>query len=120
MPIPITCPHCGASYSVADDLLGRKMLCRECDQSLVVEGTLRLGRRRSPLQFVLVAVVLLLALMPTAALGGLWWTGWLYDQLEWPTPAGILNKAPNETILLRVCGLERLNADQNIQDEIAV
>jgi HEAT repeat protein len=71
------------------------------------------------LRFVLIAVVLLLALMPSAALGALWWTGRLYDQLEWPTPPGINRDAPNETILLRVCGLARLNTDQNLRGEIA-
>lgn len=38
MPIQITCDRCRASYPVDDDLRGRRVRCRECDEPLVVEG----------------------------------------------------------------------------------
>jgi predicted Zn finger-like uncharacterized protein len=38
MPIQITCGHCRASYPVDDDLRGRRVRCRECDEPLLVDG----------------------------------------------------------------------------------
>jgi predicted Zn finger-like uncharacterized protein len=30
MPIPVTCPECGAAYRLADDLAGKVMKCKKC------------------------------------------------------------------------------------------
>ncbi len=38
MPIQITCGRCHTSYPVDDDLHGRRVRCRECDEAVVVEG----------------------------------------------------------------------------------
>ncbi|HBI45066.1 MAG TPA: hypothetical protein DDY78_19740, partial [Planctomycetales bacterium] len=38
MAIPVTCPDCGASYQVADQLDGKKVRCRECDAVLLVDS----------------------------------------------------------------------------------
>lgn len=38
MPISVICPHCHTTYEVADDLQGRRVLCRECEQLFIVEG----------------------------------------------------------------------------------
>jgi predicted Zn finger-like uncharacterized protein len=46
MPIPVTCPECGDSYSVADRQLGKKIRCRNCDAVFPVEEEER-NRRSS-------------------------------------------------------------------------
>ena len=38
MPIRITCGRCHTSYPVDDDLHGKRVRCRECDEPVVVEG----------------------------------------------------------------------------------
>src|SRR5205085_4289230 len=38
MAIRVTCPACHSSYSVADDLRGKKLHCRECEEPVVVSG----------------------------------------------------------------------------------
>jgi predicted Zn finger-like uncharacterized protein len=38
MPIQIMCGRCHTSYPVDDDLRGRRVRCRECNEPLVVEG----------------------------------------------------------------------------------
>ena len=40
MAIPITCPACKASYSVEDDLAGKKTRCRKCAQPVSVPPSL--------------------------------------------------------------------------------
>jgi predicted Zn finger-like uncharacterized protein len=38
MPVQFECDHCHAAYEVTDDLSGKEVLCRECEQrSLVVD-----------------------------------------------------------------------------------
>jgi hypothetical protein len=32
MPLLFECPHCRAKYEVADDMAGKAILCRECEQ----------------------------------------------------------------------------------------
>ena len=36
MPIAITCPSCEASYKLADNMRGKKVICRECKSSIIV------------------------------------------------------------------------------------
>ncbi|CAN5910106.1 hypothetical protein BH23PLA1_BH23PLA1_25570 [soil metagenome] len=45
MPVRITCPNpdCGASYSVADEHLGRAGRCRKCGQRFTFSSTMRGG-----------------------------------------------------------------------------
>ncbi len=38
MPVKIECSKCGAVYSVADDRVGKKMLCKECDASIIARA----------------------------------------------------------------------------------
>jgi DNA-directed RNA polymerase subunit RPC12/RpoP len=38
MPVPFRCSGCSASYEVADDLLGKKIACRECNRRAVVSA----------------------------------------------------------------------------------
>src|SRR5262245_32448283 len=38
MAIRVTCPACHSSYSVADDLRGKKLHCRECEEPVVVSN----------------------------------------------------------------------------------
>jgi predicted Zn finger-like uncharacterized protein len=38
MPIRITCGRCHTSYPVDDDLHGRRVRCRECDEAVLVDG----------------------------------------------------------------------------------
>src|SRR5262249_40171170 len=41
MPIRITCPHCRDSYSVDEDLLGKRVRCRECKEAFTVQSPRR-------------------------------------------------------------------------------
>ncbi len=36
MSIPATCSHCGASYNLNDQMLGKKVRCKSCQQAFVV------------------------------------------------------------------------------------
>jgi hypothetical protein len=38
MPLQTCCPSCGASYTLADDLLGKKARCKECRAYFVIAG----------------------------------------------------------------------------------
>jgi hypothetical protein len=107
MPIPITCPHCGTVYKVADDLVGRKLLCKECDRPVMVGAKAHESPgRRAPRRVALKEVVLALALLPAVALGALWWTGWLWDQVDWPPPdLGGLG-ADEPAVMLHLAGVE--------------
>src|SRR4051812_11887908 len=39
MAIPVTCPNCQASYSLADTLLGKKVRCKNCQGVISVDGS---------------------------------------------------------------------------------
>jgi HEAT repeat protein len=36
MPLRITCPSCRSSYTVGDEMRGKRILCRECDRPMMV------------------------------------------------------------------------------------
>jgi hypothetical protein len=38
MPIKTCCPGCGASYTLEDQLLGRKARCKHCRQYFIISG----------------------------------------------------------------------------------
>ena len=38
MPIRTTCPNCRAAYTLADDLAGKKVRCKNCDEVIAVRG----------------------------------------------------------------------------------
>src|SRR6516162_1110437 len=121
MPIPIACPHCGATYTVADDLRFRKLLCKECDRPVVVKER----RRRSPLRIAAGVVVLALALLPGATLAGLWWTGWLWEWVDWPAldqPGfGALAPEPganDPAVTLHISGLARSGRWRNLSEDL--
>jgi predicted Zn finger-like uncharacterized protein len=38
MPIETTCPHCDQTYSLADDLEGKKVRCKGCGKTFTVAG----------------------------------------------------------------------------------
>ncbi|HEX5273042.1 MAG TPA: hypothetical protein VFW33_21240 [Gemmataceae bacterium] len=114
MPISVTCRHCGAVYPVTDDLRGRTLLCRECDRPVVVED-----RGRPPLRWAVRAVVILLALLPSAALGALWWTGWLWDYADWPSarepPPGDFGSA----VTFHLAGVDRIDSWDELTGDLA-
>jgi len=37
MAIEMDCPHCGKQYSLAETQVGKKVRCRGCDDTFVVE-----------------------------------------------------------------------------------
>ncbi len=37
MPIHFECPNCRAKYDVADDMIGKNILCRNCEQRVAVQ-----------------------------------------------------------------------------------
>ena len=37
MPILATCRHCGASFNLADTMLGKRVRCRQCEKIFTVE-----------------------------------------------------------------------------------
>ncbi len=39
MPIHFECPNCRARYDVAEDMVGKPMLCRECEQRVTVAAS---------------------------------------------------------------------------------
>ncbi len=38
MPLQLSCPSCGATLRVGDDLLGRKVRCPKCSTTFQAEG----------------------------------------------------------------------------------
>ena len=36
MAIRVVCPHCDATFSVADELRGKKVRCRDCEKPVPV------------------------------------------------------------------------------------
>ncbi len=46
MPTPVTCPSCHTAYTLADDLLGKKVRCKKCGGTIVV-GSSSSGITRS-------------------------------------------------------------------------
>jgi transcription elongation factor Elf1 len=38
MPILFACPSCNAAYEVADDLVGKEVLCRECERRARIDA----------------------------------------------------------------------------------
>jgi Tol biopolymer transport system component len=50
MPEPITCPACGASFTRAQDLRGRRAFCKKCGQPLIVTaaGVVKRGESARP------------------------------------------------------------------------
>jgi hypothetical protein len=44
MPIHFECPNCRAKYDVAEDMVGKTMLCRECEQRVPVHVTATAGK----------------------------------------------------------------------------
>ncbi len=114
MPLAVTCRHCGASYEVADELRGRALLCKECDQPVTVGG----AAKPSPLRWVVRAVVLALALLPLGALGLLWWTGWLWDFVEWPQFDVAGGRPPANAVTIHVAHADRLDDFQDDLNEL--
>ncbi len=45
MPIRVSCTHCRAAFNLADDMLGKKVRCRDCSEIFTVTQ-LRKGERR--------------------------------------------------------------------------
>ncbi|MEM7477022.1 MAG: M48 family metalloprotease, partial [Planctomycetota bacterium] len=45
MPIQFECPHCNASYTVADKLAGKKAKCKKCSGSMVIPDK---GAKQTP------------------------------------------------------------------------
>src|SRR5436305_14911538 len=48
MPIRITCPRCGVAYPVEDDLRGRTVRCRDCEEPVLVEGPFEAASEPTP------------------------------------------------------------------------
>jgi HEAT repeat protein len=48
MSIHIVCRNCGTGYNVSDDLLGKKVLCRNCDESIPVRAASGVKRNEPP------------------------------------------------------------------------
>jgi predicted Zn finger-like uncharacterized protein len=119
MPLPITCPHCGAAYSVADDLLGRRLRCRDCDEPIVA-GESPEPPRRPPRRLALKAVVVAVALLPAGALGVLWWAGCLWDRVDWPNPefGGLREQEP--AVILHVTGVGGQESWKALTDDLEV
>jgi hypothetical protein len=121
MPIRIICPHCWAAYPVADDLRGRDVLCKECGRPVAVRVDSESPgprRNRSPVRFFGVAVAIVLALLPAGALGALWWTGWLWDQVDWPTPPGAGPGPEGPAVVLHVAGIARSARWSDVMDDL--
>src|SRR5262245_50308659 len=55
MPLSVSCPGCGAAYTLADSLRGRKVRCKHCQETITVGGLDALrGDRPPPVEAVLV------------------------------------------------------------------
>jgi predicted Zn finger-like uncharacterized protein len=48
MPIKTTCPACQASYLLADNLLGKKIRCKKCNQIIIVEDASETASAEEP------------------------------------------------------------------------
>jgi len=46
MAVSVTCPGCGTSYPVADDLLGKKIRCKKCQETFVAAAA-KVGAARA-------------------------------------------------------------------------
>jgi hypothetical protein len=93
------------------------LLCKECDRPIVVgaDG----GGGSKAVRWVVRAFVILLALVPAGALGVVWWTGWLWDQVTWPNAAPIGPPHAGATMTVHVAWDERGGDWKEFTEELA-
>jgi hypothetical protein len=48
MPVSFECPNCRARYDVAPDMVGKTMLCRECEQRVSIPGSAAVAKPVHP------------------------------------------------------------------------